>query len=107
MPISYGASLALIFGSSVLGLIWGYFNWMTVKKVNLVHSGNSEHGLSTKMQDEESKDGIEAILDIGKKIKDGAKAFLAEEYKFCGIMLAVMSLVVYFAVDSQNDGASW
>lgn len=47
------------------------------------------------------------ILDIGSKIKNGAKAFLAEEYKFCVIMLAAMAVVIYFAVDSQNEGAAW
>lgn len=59
------------------------------------------------MNDEESKDGNHDILSIGQKIKDGAKAFLHEEYKFCAIMLAVMGLIVYFAVDSQNENAAW
>lgn len=59
------------------------------------------------MQDEESKDSVALILDIGKKIKTGAKAFLFEEYKFCAIMLVVMALIVFLAVDSQNNNAAW
>ncbi|KAL4478399.1 hypothetical protein ABPG74_006634 [Tetrahymena malaccensis] len=108
MTISYGASLGIIFASSGLGLAWGYYNWLTVKKVNLdQQSGDEGNGLRTRMQDEESKDGVHDILSIGQKIKDGAKAFLHEEYKFCSIMLAVMALIVYFAVDSQNENAAW
>lgn len=108
MPISYGASLGIIFGSAALGLAWGIYNWLTVKKVNLEQeSGEEGNGLRTRMQDEESKDGAHDILSIGQKIKDGAKAFLHEEYKFCIIMLGVMALIVYFAVDSQNENASW
>jgi len=52
------------------------------------------------MADEECKDNVAAIIDIGSKIKAGAKAFLAEEYKFCAIMLGIMAFIVYFAVDS-------
>jgi hypothetical protein len=100
MTISYGASLGLIFGSCALGLGWGFFNWLTVKKVNLVSSSEDQGGLNTRMQDEESKDSVAAILDIGSKIKAGAKAFLAEEYKFCLYMLCAMAVIVFFAVDS-------
>ena len=100
MSIPYGASLGLIFGSCIIGLVWGLFNWLTVKRVSLVSSSEDQAGLHTRMQDEESKDSVAAILDIGAKIKAGAKAFLAEEYKFCAIMLCAMAVIIYFAVDS-------
>lgn len=35
MTISYSVSLGIIFSSTALGLAWGIFNWITVKKVNL------------------------------------------------------------------------
>jgi len=100
MTISYGTSLGLIFGSCFLGLAWGFFNWLTVKNVNLVSASGDQVGLHTRMADEECKDNVAAIIDIGSKIKAGAKAFLAEEYKFCAIMLGIMAFIVYFAVDS-------
>ncbi|KAL4475816.1 hypothetical protein ABPG72_011377 [Tetrahymena utriculariae] len=108
MTISYGASLGIIFASCGLGLAWGAYNWLTVRRVNLdQQSGDEGNGLRTRMQDEESQDSVHDIISIGQKIKDGAKAFLHEEYKFCAIMLAAMALIVYFAVDSQNQNAAW
>ena len=104
MTISYEASLAIIFSSCGVGFLWALFNLYNVLKVDLQKS-DEEEGLNTKVNGE-NKDKIDTILDIGKKISDGAKSFLHAEYKYCAIVLVVMAIILYFAVDGTS-AAKW
>lgn len=66
MPISYTASLGLIFGSSVLGLIWGVYNYFTVARVNVKPLHTDDTGaVREPINDEENKDTSDALIDIG------------------------------------------
>lgn len=44
---------------------------------------------------------------IGNLISDGSDDFLFQEYKFMSVFLAGFSVVIYVAVDGQNDENAW
>lgn len=45
--------------------------------------------------------------DIGILISQGSDDFLFQEYKFMSVFLAGFSVVIYVAVDGQNDMNPW
>lgn len=44
------------------------------------------------------------IQSVGMKIKEGANAFLAQEFKLMAVFVVIFSVVVFILVDYVGDG---
>lgn len=53
----------------------------------------------------EELEEVYLVKDITKLIEDGAKSFLAAEYKYCVVFILIMSFILAFSVDTL--GTYW
>jgi H(+)-translocating pyrophosphatase len=80
------------------GLLWSLVNARAVTSIDL----RTEHS-----ENEVDMRHIDAMLNIGKKIENGASAFLSQEFTIMTIFVLLFSIVVYFMVDhigSEDKG---
>ena len=91
--------ILVIYGTTVLGILWGIFNAIAVMKIEVKAEPQSSNQKSLKPRP------IEALVDIGLKINNGAKAFLKAEYTVMGYFVVVFSVIVFILVDylGQTD----
>lgn len=62
---NYGASIAVIIVSCVLGLAWAVVNFLQVKKINVENSGDSSTGQLVENITEEQR---KLLVELGDKI---------------------------------------
>lgn len=82
-----------IYLSSLLGLVWAFYNAKIISSVEIGASEPDEEGKRLK---EKNYDELEKI---GKIIADGANSFLYQEYSIMSIFIVVFSVIVFLIVD--------
>lgn len=87
----------MIFPFCVAGVIWAYFNYKEVSKIQVRPRGG-ESELSQGLKAHESEEHLALLCELGSKIYQGAMAFLKEEYLFCLIFIAVGAFLLIFIV---------
>lgn len=98
-PLSLAGVIVIVIISCVLGILWAFFNYLGVKKIDLKGGQQGEYqGLA-----EASDAQIKLLLELGDKISEGAKEFLKQEYLVCIIFVGVMFFIIYGAVESFKE----
>lgn len=66
-PLSLGGVIVIVIVSCVLGLIWAFFNYLGVKKIDLQHGQQGEYeGLAN----ETTEGQVKLLLELGTKISE-------------------------------------
>jgi Na+/H+-translocating membrane pyrophosphatase len=89
-PLSLQLGITLICVCSVLGLIWAFINYLSIRSIQL-ESKNKISGISEAQ--------THLILDIGDKISSGAVEFLKQEYLVCMCFVVLMFVVILGAIE--------
>ncbi len=91
----------LIYISVVLALVWAALNAYLILRIkpieNEANDGESLHLISTHK--------VNLLIDIGKKISNGANAFLFQEYLIMFIFIIIFGVIVLFVVDFYGEGS--
>lgn len=91
---STGANI-LILVSCILGLIYALIHAFWLSKLTFRGTGNYE---------DERK--VDEVLEVGGYIEKGAKAFLLAEYKYIGVFVIIMAIIIF--VQTQiNFSSQW
>lgn len=105
-----------IYGAVLLGLIWSVINLILVKRIKVqVDPSGQHHTVQNSGQNAEQDNlqlgdfkeeevispetQMETIVDIGKKIKAGANAFLFQEYMVMLVFIVIFGIIVLVVVD--------
>jgi hypothetical protein len=66
-PLSLSGVIVIVIVSCVLGLIWAFFNYLGVKKIDLQHGQQGEYeGLAN----ETTEGQVKLLLELGTKISE-------------------------------------
>lgn len=86
---------------SIVGILWALFNAKAVSEINLLESNSfiSYDVLSDESGSQDVDEKIKAMLAIGRKIANGADAFLTQEYSIMFIFILFFGCLVLFVVD--------
>ena len=87
--------LVVIYGSSVIGIIWAIIQAFAIKNIKVEANTSVDDDMNEKLQQR----NIKCLVDIGTKISDGANAFLYAEYKIMSIFIVLFGIIVYVIVD--------
>jgi inorganic pyrophosphatase len=79
-----------IFSSCVAGLLFGIWNWWSVMSVKIENGDREIDSESPLITDENNL----LMIEISKKIQDGATTFLMAEYLYLGVFLIVFSVFI-------------
>ena len=93
----------------LVALIWALINAIAISSIKVSTRKDSGFG-SYEMFDGNDdtlnyEDKIRTLVSIGKKIRDGANAFLKAEYSIMVIFIIVFGSIVYLIVDTLGDDA--
>jgi H(+)-translocating pyrophosphatase len=93
--------ILVIYGCTVLGILWGIFNAFAVLNIEVRDDGASGNSNGKSLKERP----VRALVDIGSKIKAGARAFLSAEYTVMTIFVFIFSIFVFILVDylGQTD----
>jgi len=98
---------ALVISSVATALGFSWFLYGKVKSISLSYEGE-ERDTDPLAQAERSGNDIaecfQKVRQIHRDIQDGAKAFLAAEYKMCALFVAFFGFVVLVLVSHTNFG---
>lgn len=86
-------AIIVIYASVVIGVIWAIYNAISVLGIKV------GEGYAPANQEELKERNVAALIDIGKKIADGAGAFLKAEYTVMIYFVGIFSVVVFLLVD--------
>eukprot|EP00924_Labyrinthula_sp_SR-Ha-C_P016497 snap_masked-scaffold_6-processed-gene-5.23-mRNA-1 protein AED:0.00 eAED:0.00 QI:0/-1/0/1/-1/1/1/0/799 len=106
------ASLVIIFSACAIGIIFALSQFLQIKKVDLTldaakyGNGKTEapkDGAKDEKKPITSQTSQDKLVHIASCISEGAKSFLAAEYKICAVFLAVFSIIIVVLVGSANE----
>jgi len=100
--LQFAVAVALIYVISVIGLLFAAYNAWELSKIQF-HDAGVVTGDYTQIKDKHSHSKISEVIQIGKYISEGANAFLFQEYRIIFIFIAIMALLIKFAVEPGNN----
>lgn len=98
---SESSNYIILIVCSVVGMIWAAVNAYLVSQVKPFETEDVKQKLVVDPKN------LRMMEKIGKLISEGSDDFLFQEYKFLALFLAGFSVVIYVAVDGQNDTNPW
>ena len=93
--------IALIYASVVLAIVWSLINAYIISKVRLTPSPRHESGEDASLFDSKK---LEMTALIGRRISDGASAFLKAEYTVMAIFIVIFGVIILIVVDVFGHG---
>jgi inorganic pyrophosphatase len=113
--LSDSTASGIIIAGSIIGLLWAmkyYKETMAIAPKIIAGDYNENHGLVNSEQKghagEPSTDEIQGRLDaISAAIQEGAQSFLVTEYKYCGIFMVLMSIILIVFLGARDEANSW
>lgn len=107
--LSDSATHVIIPGSAVIGIIFAVFLWHRVSKIAVAGGqpvrtgGNRDYLLEENRGDDEV---LQKCADIQDHISEGATSFLITEYKYMGIFMVMMSIIIFLLLGSEHSFSS-
>lgn len=97
--IDLSATYGILYGSCALGLAYAFLNFLLVRKIEVDTTGSDYHEMSSEGESVDPN-AIKTMVEIGKKISNGANAFLYQEYRILFWFCIVLAIIIKFAVDN-------
>ena len=104
----------LVITPAVFGLIFAFFMYKKINRIQLYRATRGQDDDDLLMRRMESVDELESgsnggdqyrkLRQIYRDIQEGAKAFLAAEYRMCVYFLAAMGVFISIFVSRTDDG---
>lgn len=88
----------IIFGSAIVALLWAYFNFKIVAKIDVKSSGDGVPGEATGLTTGDEAETTSRLNEIYTAIYEGADSFLKAEYAVCFKFVSVFFLIVFTLV---------
>ncbi|CAD8083617.1 unnamed protein product [Paramecium sonneborni] len=99
--ISFELSNMLILISTGIGLLWAVYNAFKLNQIK-IGTPNQYNNFQDDYQDHHSQ----LLLEIASHIESGAAAFLAAEYRYIGVVIILLALLIFFIVEPVL-GQAW
>jgi len=108
----------LIFGSSVLALIYAYYCYWVLKQVEMtkdtikvaqIPEQEKQEIMAMQhksMPPQTQQEAFDMMLRISELIRTGANEFLKKEYTYLAVFCFFFSILIYFAVDFQESAGA-
>ena len=93
--------ITLIYISVALALIWSLFNAFLISRVRLTPSSLHESSEDASLFDSKK---LQMTALIGRRISEGASAFLKAEYTVMTIFIAIFAVIILIVVDVFGHG---
>eukprot|EP01059_Diplonema_ambulator_P010925 TRINITY_DN2093_c0_g1_i1.p1 TRINITY_DN2093_c0_g1~~TRINITY_DN2093_c0_g1_i1.p1 ORF type:complete len:801 (+),score=302.17 TRINITY_DN2093_c0_g1_i1:59-2461(+) len=104
--LSDGTASLLCLGFPMIGFFWAWYNQKTVSKIKIFTKAE-RHGEHMPLKGGLTLDNMDTIATIGKRISDGAKQFLLEEYKVIAMFAALAAVIIYTLIGLAGGPDSW
>jgi len=93
----------LIYLVTVVGVIWAYMNAKAVTDIELEGIKGDQY---INLDDSTKMDKIKNMIEIGKKIENGANTFLYQEYIIMTVFVVFFGALVFGIVDFVGNTTS-